>query len=84
MEKLQELETKIKKAYYKSKNVEHFFDTKRGSKYAQMWEDVMIELRGWSDCRWDENGDDLTKNGWVELCEKYNLYPQYTLGDVCA
>jgi len=84
MEKLQEIEAKINRAYSHCKNLEHFFDSKRGAKYSQVWKSAIIKLRGWSDCRFDENGNDLTRRGWVELCEKHNLHPNYTLGDVCA
>jgi ABC-type glycerol-3-phosphate transport system substrate-binding protein len=80
---LKKLESKINKAYYKSPNTEFFFDGKRASKYAQQWEAMMIELRGWSDYRYDEDGKDLMKQSWIEACGN-TINPSYNLGDVCA
>ena len=87
MKKISELiklETKINKAYYKCKNTEYFFESKRGYSYARQWEQLMIELRGWSDYKYDDNDNNLTKKSWIDYCEKTNIFKDYSIGDVCA
>jgi hypothetical protein len=83
-DKLQELESKINRAYYKSGNSEYFFESKRGSKYEQKWYELMTKLRGWDTLRYDETSRDLTKQSWIDYCKTKGLHPSYNLGDVCA
>lgn len=82
--KLRNLEQKINQTYNKTRSKEFFFESKQGYKLQNQWNEMMINLRGWSDYRWDENSKDLTKPEWIEYCNKSNLYINYNLGDVCA
>jgi hypothetical protein len=80
--RLKELENKINSAYYKCRDVDFFFEKKTGYVYARRWEKMMIELRGWAEYRFDEQGNDLTKDGWKEKCG--TGYWDYNIGDICA
>ena len=47
LEQLSNVETKLNRAYYRSRDTENFFDTKRGHALVQRRNMLILEQRGW-------------------------------------
>lgn len=72
VEKLNALERRINFDYARCRNVEFFWETKHGMKYAERWDALTETIR-----------NDHAEQ-WEKHCNTKGLNPNYDKGDVCA
>jgi hypothetical protein len=84
-ELLKAIEAKVNKLAYNAIKINRFDEVNDNcnshlSINRRRWDALMEELRGWSVYQ----GSTVTKESWIEYCEKSGLNANYTFGDIMA